>query len=46
MLLHQTDDDAVRTLDRFRLPEPVYTTHRTIVHKPDGTVDTIESFET
>jgi hypothetical protein len=46
MLIHQADDDATRTLDRFHLPEPVYTPHKTIVHKPDGTEDIIESFET
>lgn len=46
MLIHQTEDDAARTLERFRLPEPIYTPHRTIVHKPDGTVDTFESYET
>ena len=46
MLIHQTDDDAVRTLDRFRLPEPAYSPHKAMVRKSDGTIDTIESFET
>lgn len=46
MLIHQTGAEAMRTLDRFRLPEPLYTPHKAIVQKPDGTTDTIESYET
>lgn len=46
MLIHQAEEDTVRTLDRFHLPEPVYKPHKTIIYKPNGTIDTIESYET
>lgn len=46
MLIHQTEDDTARTLDRFHLKEPVYKPHKVIINKPDGTTDTIEDYET